>query len=39
MRESPSIVPDALDRTVYLVLNNFGAPRTIFSERVKYFEP
>jgi hypothetical protein len=24
MRESPSIVPDALDRDVYLVLDNFG---------------
>ena len=24
MRESPSIVPDALDRDVYFVLNDFG---------------
>ena len=24
MRESPSIVPDALNRDVYLVLDNFG---------------
>jgi hypothetical protein len=24
MRESPSIVPDALDRNVYFVLNDFG---------------
>ena len=24
MRESPSLVPDALDRDVYLVLNDFG---------------